>query len=479
MTRYHCKAAVIGTGAGGAVAGAVLAEAGIDAILVEQGKHYRPEDHRDVLSGINRMYLDGGMTATFGNPPIPVPLGRAVGGTTIINSSTCFRPPRDKVASWGGPAWEELEPCCEEVERRISAYEVDTGLLGGNWRVLKRGCDALDVEIKPLKHNVKDCKGRGRCQYGCQEGAKQSTDLTFVPSAVAAGARLLTEHRVERVIVANGKAVGVAGVCPEGDFEIRVDAVVLALGAFCTPAFLLRQRLANGSRRVGRGLRIHPASRVVALFDEVVDGYVGLPQGAYIDRWSDRGIMLEGVFAPPGLMIASLRGAGHELKDLAARYRQMSAFGVMVSDTSQGRVRAGRFGLPFFATYQMNRADAANLRFGIARLAELYFAAGAGRVYTGFLPMPVIERRDALPRFEGTAAKPAHFEMMAFHPVGTCAMGGDPRTSVVNFSLETHDVPSLHIMDGSVIPGPLGVNPQIAIMALAMRAARLLADKLR
>jgi hypothetical protein len=269
------------------------------------------------------------------------------------------------------------------------------------------------------------------------------------------------------------------GTCPEGRFEVRADVVVLALGALCGPAFLLRRRLANSSGRIGRGLSIHPAVRVVAEMDEVVDGFMGIPQGAHIDRWADRGIRMEGVFTPPALLMTSLPGAGPEYKALAAKYRRLSGFGVMVSDTSSGRVLRGRFGDRFLALYQLNQADAESLRFGIARLAEIYFAAGAKRVFTGFLPMPCLDGPDALPFFERVSVKPHHLEMMAFHPLGTCAMGADPKTSVVDFSLQTHDVRDLYLMDGSVVPGAIGVNPQITIMTLAMRAAKLLAERLR
>ena len=109
-TRYRGKVIIVGTGAGGAVAAAVLARAGVDTLVFEQGRRYEPSDHGDILTGMRQMYLHGGMTIALGNPPILIPLGCAVGGTTIINSSTCFRPPREKVDRWEGPSWEELEP---------------------------------------------------------------------------------------------------------------------------------------------------------------------------------------------------------------------------------------------------------------------------------------------------------------------------------------------------------------------------------
>jgi len=198
---HKCRAVVVGTGAGGAVAGAMLAEAGVDTVMLEWGRQHAAAEHRNVVDSMARMYVEFGGTMAFGRPPVLIPVGRAVGGTTLVNSATCFRTPADKVAAWGGPGYAELEPLFEEVERRINVVVLDEELLGANGRVLKRGGDALGVAVKPLKHNVRDCKGRGQCAFGCPGGAKRSMDLTFVPDAVAAGARLLPRHKVEHFIL--------------------------------------------------------------------------------------------------------------------------------------------------------------------------------------------------------------------------------------------------------------------------------------
>jgi choline dehydrogenase-like flavoprotein len=478
MQSYQCRAVVVGTGAGGAVAGAMLAEAGVDTLILEWGRQHNAAEHRDVVDSMARMYVDSGATMAVGRPPVVIPLGRAVGGTTLVNSATCFRPPRDKVAAWAGPAYEELEPLFEEVEKRINAVVLDAELLGGNGRVLKRGGDALGVAVKPLTHNVRDCKGRGRCAFGCPADAKQSMDLTFIPDAVSAGARLLASHRVDGFIFKGARIAGLRGQCETGPFEVHADVVVLAMGAMFTPAFLLKHKSANRSGRVGKNLNIHPASRVVAEFDEIVDAFKGVPQGVYADHWQDRGIMIEGIFTPPGPLLASLPGAGLEYKALAAAYRRIAASGVMISDTAAGSVRSGLFGAPFQAFYQLSRADALSMRFGIARLSELYLAAGAKRVFTGFAPVPVVDGPDALARLEAAPVKPTDFELLAFHPLGTCAMGADAKASVVDFDLRCHDFDNLYVMDASVIPHSLGVNPQITVMTLAMRAARRLAARL-
>lgn len=478
MHTYSSQVLIVGTGAGGAVAASVLARAGVNTVILEQGRRWTPEEHGDVISSFTGMYVNGGITVALGRPPIPIPLGATVGGSTTVNSSTCFRPPRDKVALWNGIDYETLEPCCAAVEQRIHAVPVDETLLGGNYRVLKRGCDAMGVEIRPLVHNLDGCQGSGRCVFGCPTGAKQSTDRNFIPDALEAGARLYAEHRVTGVLRDGNRLVGLTGQSAGRSFEARAEVIVLAMGTLATPAFMLRHGLAATSGRVGRGLHIHPACRVAAEFEEVVDGHIGLPQGAYIDHWAGHGIMLEGISLPPGLLLSALPGAGMTFKELTTRYRHIASFGLMVNDTSEGRVRRGVGATPYMVFYQLNQADAERLRFGMARLGELFFAAGAQRLFTNVLPMPVIEHPDALREFEQNRVTPESFELMAFHPTGTCAMNNDRALGVVNAELQVHDMPNLYVMDGSVIPNALGVNPQITIMALAWHGATKLAERL-
>ncbi|MFZ5564837.1 MAG: GMC family oxidoreductase, partial [Thermodesulfobacteriota bacterium] len=204
-------------------------------------------------------------------------------------------------------------------------------------------------------------------------------------------------------------------------------------------------------------------------------GHHGVSQGGLIDAFADEGIMLEGIFLPPGVMAMALPGIGQEHKALARAYNNLAAFGVMVSDTTRGRVWPGLPGYAFTAWYSMNQADAETLRKGVGYLAEIFFAAGARRVFTACFAMPEIRSLQELERFKTMPVRPWHFEVMAFHPLGTCRMGNNPRTSVVDLNLESHDVKGLFITDGSVFPSSLGANPQVTIMAFATRAADYIA----
>jgi len=482
---------VIGTGAGGAVVAKELAEKGLSVVALEEGSHFTVKNfNQDPGDMMARLYRENGMTLALGLPPISITLGKCVGGTTTVNSATCFRTPETVVEKWrdkydcAGLSYRELIPCFERVEKEINVVELTEDVLGRNYQVVKRGAEKLGLKLKPLKHNVRGCEGAGVCQWGCVKNAKQSADVAYIPKAIAAGARIYANCRAKKIITEAGRVTGVKGrfVNPKTGaetFSIKVTAriVCLAMGSMITPAFLLKQRLANTSGQVGRGLTVHPCGRVVAEMDEEVKGHHGVSQGGLIDDFADEGIMLEGIFLPPGVMAMALPGIGQKHKYLARHYNNLAAFGVMVSDTTRGRILPPLFpGHAYTAWYSMNQNDAERLRKGIGYLADIFFAAGARRIFTACFKKPEIRTPEDLKRFKTMRIKPWHFELMAFHPLGTCRMGNTPETSVVDLNLETHDIKGLFITDGSVFPSSLGVNPQVTIMSFATRAADYIAD---
>lgn len=483
---------VIGSGAGGAVVARELAESGLNVVVLEEGGAYSVKNFNQRLADMtSRMYRDGASNFALGLPPIMIPLGRCVGGTTTINSATCFRPPREVIEKWvqdydcAGLDYNELEACFDRVEAEISATELDEDVLGNIYQVVKRGGQNVGVAVKPLVHNVRGCRGAGICQWGCPTGAKQSMEVSYIPRALAAGATVYANCRVSSLEISAGQVRRVLGqfINPANRrkgprIEVRAPVVCLAMGAMITPAFLLKQGLANStSGWVGKGLTIHPSGRVVAEMDEEVKGHHGVSQGGMIDAYADRGIMLEGIFIPPNLLTAALPGVGYEHKYFAKHYNNMAAFGVMISDSSRGRVFRPAFGLPFTAWYRMNQQDAAKLQQGVAYAAEIFLAAGARRVFTGANNLPVIQDAADLERFRSLKVRPWHWdEIFAFHPLGTCRMGNDPRKAVVNLNLESHEIKGLFIPDGSPFPTSLGVNPQVTIMGFATRTARYIAD---
>jgi len=257
------------------------------------------------------------------------------------------------------------------------------------------------------------------------------------------------------------------------------EGVLLALagGALGTPELLLSQGLANGSGHVGRHLHVQPACWVGARFDgRQVRGWDGVMQSWRVDEWLNRRVFLEATFTPLAFGAPWLPGAGAALKERIERYGELGIVGVHLADTSEGRVRVGRRG-ELRLSYRLTRDDARRLRFGIARAAEIHFAAGATEVYPQVGGLRSIGPGEEAKVEEGLFS-PSALRLEAFHPMGTARMGPDPRTSVVGTSGESHEVSCLYVADASVLPSALGANPMLTIMACARRIARGMAERL-
>jgi choline dehydrogenase-like flavoprotein len=458
---------VIGAGAGGAVAAAELAEGGMRVVVLEQGpRHDADRFSARPLEMLARLYRDGGQTTTLGTPPLLLPLGRGLGGTTLVNSGTCFRTPPAVLERWRGEFGLEaladeaaLDPCFARVEAALSIAEVTPELAGGNAAVARRGAEALGWSHGYLRRNARGCVGSGVCAFGCPTSAKQHVGITYVPRAEAAGAQVIAGADVRRVLVEHGAARGVeARLAGGGRLEVRAPTVIVAAGTIHTPLLLARSGLGRASGQLGRNLALHPATGAFALMDELVDMARGVPQSFYVDEFASEGIMFEGVAGPPSYVAMSLPLSGRRHADAMASYRKLAMFGLMVSDRSRGSVRS-LGGRPVIR-YDLGEEDLARFRSGLARMRELFRAAGAREVY---LPLP-----------HGVAperARARDLKLMAFHPLGTARADARPAHGVVDGELRLHGVRGVHVADGSVVPSSLGVNPQLTIMALATRLA--------
>ena len=478
---------VIGSGAGGAVVARELAARGRDVVLVEEGSFLTGKDFTgDPRSMIDLLYRNRGLTGALGRPTIPIPLGRCVGGTTTINSGTCYRAPEFVLEEWAerhgvaGMREPALRPYFERVERELGVRPVPDEIYGRNSRLFERGAAALGYAGARIPRNERGCLGTGVCAFGCPQDAKQAMHVSYVPRALTEGARLFTRCRVDRVLLSAGRAIGVVGRfvdAAERDtgHELRVLArqVVVACGALLTPALLERSRVPDASGMRGRNLHIHPATRVGALFDEEVRGWEEVPQAYNVHQFTSDGIFIQGQFVPPAMEAPVLPGVGTAHKERMARYARLGSFGALISDQSAGRVRAGRGRWPQ-VTYRLGSADARKLARAVGITAEIFFAGGAAEVYSGVHSRPVLRSIDEARALQGASLPASDFEMMAFHPQGTARMGEDPRAAVTDSVGRVHGTPGLWVGDASLFPSSCRVNPQITIMAIATRVAERL-----
>ncbi|WP_354701800.1 GMC family oxidoreductase [Paraconexibacter sp. AEG42_29] len=475
-------ACVIGSGAGGAPVAKELAEGGMRVAVLEDGDWHETASFtarpRDMTP---RLYRDAGQIVTVGTPPIGLPLGRAVGGTTLINSGTCFRTPDHVLTQWQRDfglaelTTANLDPFFRRVEREINVSRVPAGLAGSSARLVLEGAARLGLSGGHLFRNAKGCVGSGVCAFGCPTGAKQHTGITYVPRAWAAGATTYTGVTAQRVVHRDGRvAEVVARTAAGGTLRVRCRHAIVACGTLLTPALLAASGVGQASGELGGNLSIHPASAARAVFDEDLDPWTGVPQSAYVDGLQAEGIMFEGISGPPDQAAASTPRTGAAHRDLMLQARRTASFGVMVHDTARGSVRR-RAGQTVIR-YDLHPDDAARFQRGMAVLAEIFFAVGAREVVVPLAGVPTLRGGDVGP-LTTARIRPRDVSAMAFHPLGTARAGADPATSVVDPDLRMHGIDGLHVCDGSAVPSSLGVNPQITIMALATRLAYHLLGK--
>ena len=473
----ECDVVVVGSGAGGAVAAAELAAAGLEVVVLEAGGRFDRESYpADPLEAISALYRDAGLTIAEGRPPIPVPVGRAIGGTTVINSGTCFRAPDSVLEDWRarfGIAWaHDLEADFAEAEATLRVTQLDPNRMGRNGQLAMEGAAALGASGAPISRNAGNCVQCSSCPFGCSIDAKRGMHVTYLPRAVAAGARIRAGVDVRRILTEKGRAVGVEASIPcQGGkaFTVRARrAVIAAGGALGTPELLQRSGL--GGPQVGRNLHIHPACWVGARYEEEVRGWEGVMQSFYVDQWEHEKILLEATFTPLAFGGAWLLGAGAEHQRRMLDFGHVGSIGVHLCDESAGRVRLGAEG-SLRASYRLTAADARRLAFGIARAAEVHFAAGATEVYPNVGRVGVLKPGD-LAAFEAAALRPAELRLEAFHPMGTARIAADPRAGACDTRGAVHGVQCLYVADGSLFPTSVGVNPMMTILAFAKQVAR-------
>ncbi len=448
MRRERVDVCVIGSGAGGAPVARALAEAGAKVAVLEEGGEHPPETltgrPRDMMA---RLYRDAAQTATLGTPPIVLPVGRTVGGSTLVNSGTCFRAPDRILDHWREDLGLDLEQRhYARVEKEIGVTRVTADIAGRNALVAKRGAEALGWSGHFLDRNATGCVGSGVCAFGCPTGAKQHTGVTYMKWAKEAGAQVHSGVRARRVERGQVLADGLT---------VTADTIVVAAGTLHTPGLLRNSGIRHGA--LGRNLSIHPATAAWALMDEEVDMAKGVPQSYCVDEFADDGLLFETVAGPPEYLAMAVPYTGERHRRLMLDYRRIAQFGLMVSDTSRGRVHGVRRPL---IRYDLNRRDADAIVKGIERLAELLFAAGAQKVFLPIAGMPELTAPQPL------RARRRDLKLMAFHPLGTARAG---RGGVLDANLQVNGFEGVYVCDGSAVPTALGVNPQMTIMALSTR----------
>jgi choline dehydrogenase-like flavoprotein len=495
--------AIVGTGAGGGVTAEILAAAGLQVVLIEEGPLRSSSDFRMLeAEAYPQLYQESAARKTL-DKAITILQGRSVGGSTTVNWTSSFRTPAATLAHWRSRFGlrdltpEALAPWFERMERRL-AIAPWTVPPNENNDLLRRGGDRLGIATAAIRRNVKDCLNLGYCGMGCPTNAKQSMLVTTLPAALAQGARLVCLARAERLRARRGRveslecrALDARGVDVTGRrVTVRARHYVVAAGGIGSPALLLRSQAPDPHRMLGARTFLHPTVISAAVMPGPVRGDAGAPQTVYSDHFLERapldgpiGFKLEAAPVHPLLFGMTLQGLG---APHAALMRSFPDTHVLIAllrdgfhdDSAGGNVGLRDDGSPVLA-YPLTPYLWDGVRRALLAMAEVQFAAGARAV------LPVHERASP---YSSWAAARAGIEALPFaplltrvvsaHVMGGCAMADAPQRGAVD-SLGRHfQLENVSVHDGSVFPTSLGVNPQLSIYALAARSATALTEAL-
>ena len=467
---------VIGSGAAGATVAAVLGDRGADTIVLEEGGWRRTQDFTEDLYGaMATLFRDFGAQVAVGRAIFPVLEGCCVGGSTVMNGAIVHRLPKEVHDEWCRDQAIAAALPFTELEEHAARIEEELGITANLAPMLARLPIAATLRRmgwahQAMRRNAPGCQGSGRCLQGCPSGGKLSMEASYIPRALRAGVRVFPRHRVSRIVCEGRRAIGVIARDREGHRRVvrARKAVILAAGAIQSPLLLRRSGL--GRPHVGHHFQCHLGVGAVALLPHPVREIEGPPQGIEVLEFEPRGIKLATQLLPPELLLARTCLVGGALVDLLRQWDRISSWTASVRSQAEGSVGEGIGGTSIRFTPRPD--DVERLRYGVWRLAHLFFELGAVRMFPNIAGIPdELRAPDEVDAILAAPLDPRAYFIGVGHIFGTCRMGGDPQGSVVAPNFRLHGVDGLYVVDASVFPTNVGVNPQLAVMTLARHAA--------
>ena len=475
---------IVGSGAAGGAYAYEMARKGHAVAIVEEGNYFKRIDMTgDRIDMMTKLYRHQGNSFAVSNCPIWLPTGRCVGGSTTINSGTSMRPPDNIIESWKtrlGLNDLGLEKYYPEVEKMLDTKPVEEKIVGGISNVLKDGLKDSN-QCKTLTRAETGCDGQSYCVIGCPIGAKRSTDISYVAEAMKNNAYLFSNYKVEKILMENNKAIGIKATLPnygdEFSLTIKARQVVLAAGTLNTPRLIKKSKLNKNLKQLGKNLTIHPALTVGAIFNKTVREKLFVPQSVGVLGIKSDNYILEGYTLPNDSVPVAFINFGSELDYIMDNISKFTNFSSILKDPVKGRLLlTNNSSTPI---YFLNSKVKKALKESMIFLGNIFFDAGALNVYVPVSGFSKLQNKNELNTLLQTKISSFSFTLSAYHPLGTCQMGDSPKNSVVNRNGEVWGVENLLAIDGSIIPGPLKANPQVTIMANALRIANIMEYQLK
>lgn len=493
--RLDVEVCIIGSGCGGATAARVLAEAGHEVMVLEEGRDSSGQHSQRDGAMYDQLYMDRGGRAT-NDLAISVLQGRVLGGGGVINASDVVPIPEGVLHHWQRKhgltqlTEEALAPHLSAVLRDLSASRITEAQLNSANQLLRKGSEALELRGEVMQHNRVGCAGLGSCLIGCPVHAKRNPRMVAIPAAIDAGATFYTRARAVRIEGAKleWKTIVVRTLDSEGyheqdELRLRARIVIVAANAIATPQLLQRSALID--RHVGQNLILQPQMPVVAYFREEVRAFRGIPQAYAVTEFEQEdhpehglwGFRIEAVMGTPGIVASILPFVGAANQTAMAEYGRIAASLLLVPDRPSGSVGLLADGRPDIR-YQQADDHKHRLRDAVRAAARVYLAAGAYRVLVPRVPPLTIESESDLTQVDDLDFAPATVPMLSAHQQGTMRMAGSRADGAVNPEGLVWGTRDVYVFDTSVFPSSASSHTMAPVMTVSRFLATGLAERL-
>ncbi|PWN48320.1 long-chain fatty alcohol dehydrogenase [Violaceomyces palustris] len=528
---------VIGSGAGGGVAGSYLAQRGVRVLIVDKGIYLRPSE---VLGredqGYSVMYEGEGILASE-DGTMNVLAGSTFGGGTTVNWSASLKPRHFLREAWAtkyGIPYFKSPLFTSDLNAVATRMGVSSSPIRHNLgnSLLALGAQRAGQPVEAVPQNTGGhthyC---GKCHLGCVSGHKQGGTITWLKDAAEAGASFMTSCEVHRILFdKDRKAIGALATVDGRRVTIRASkGVVVSGGSIQTPALLLRCPELKYNKMIGKNLRLHPATAVTGYYNFPINPWEGglltmVSNAAEMFNAEGWGAKIEVIASSPAIHAAynSFDDAvSHKARML--RYSHSFTMVVICRDRDAGRVFVDDEGKARME-YVISKFDQRSLLHGILKATDCHMMAGACEIATPqvgvapynaeldsnsssttttrtnptdtvfvettaipgtFTPADTVPRDLNSPGYKKwqqevikAGARPFWLTIGSAHQMGSCRMGSTPKIGALDPEGRVWGTKNLWVADASTLPESSGVNPMITTMATSRGIARNVAKEL-
>lgn len=460
-------AVIVGAGVSGSFIANALTQAGMRCVLLEAGRSFDRHEYPDNdLDGNALLYWGGGIEFNR-DASIGLVRPKAVGGGSIVNQALVDRFDDSAFESWqeaSGVSFlnrTEMDPWYDAAASNLSIQTVPEEYANGNGRIFRDGFANNGYKCAPLERAQADCRFEDgncciECLRGCPIESKQSTPVTVLRKARAAGLEIISRFEALHIETEERGAVTVSGRASDGGTRsFRGRRLVLGAGAIGNSRLLLLSGLDKKLPALGRNFYTHPQFMTLALYDEPVNAQRG-PLQSYKSAdpaFRANGFKLENVFTGPVGIAILLPSFGAEHMRRMRDITRMACIEVAVRDTNPGRITVNSSGRAI-VDKTLNDEDRRRRALGLEAIDNIFRSTGAREIIASDLAI-------------------------GLHLMGGCNIGVDAVASVVSPEFRLHGFDNIHVADSSIFPNAPGINPSFTIMALSCKAAAQILEDAR